>query len=325
MRVLTGSVVAMSGIFPDALRRVLFLFDTSILASDNNSQLTTHTKIKVDWLRTIPFILLHLGCGLVWITGVSQFALVLAVVLYCVRMFSITAFYHRYFSHRAYKTSRFMQTLFAILGNTACQRGPLWWSACHRLHHRYADSPRDPHSPKWYPFWWSHVGWFLSSEYGSTKIEHVRDWEKFPELRFLDRFDTLVPILYITGLYCLGEFLSKNGWVSNTNGFQCVVWGFFISTVVLFHVTASINSFAHSNIGNRPHETKDNSRNHWLLALVTLGEGWHNNHHFFPTSSRQGVYWWQIDLTYYGIKVLEKLGLVWGLRIFPKNEQETSC
>jgi stearoyl-CoA desaturase (delta-9 desaturase) len=312
----------MSLIFANTLKRILFLFDTTILSNYHHSEANIQKKIKVDWLRSIPFVLLHLGCGLVFITGFSTFSVILCVLLYFIRMFSITAFYHRYFSHRAYKTSRFMQTVFAILANTACQRGPLWWSACHRLHHRYADSPKDPHSPKFYPFWWSHLGWFLSSEYGTTRLENVKDWQKFPELRFLDRFDTLVPFLYIIGLYALGETLNHFSWVENTNGLQCVVWGFFISTVVLFHVTASINSFAHSDIGTRPHDTKDNSRNHWLLALLTLGEGWHNNHHFFPTSSKQGFFWWQIDITYYGIKFLEKLGLVWDLRIFPKKNKE---
>lgn len=271
---------------------------------------------RIDWLRVLPFILLHLSCLAVLWVGFSWTAVWVALASYAVRMLGITAGYHRYFSHRAYKTSRVMQFILAVSGNASTQRGPLWWAAHHRHHHSASDLPTDSHSPVQHGFWWSHVGWFLARGSFRTRFERVADYAKFPELRFLDRFDWLVPALYALCLYGLGEWLAAYRPELGTNGLQILVWGFSISTIALFHLTFSVNSLAHI-LGTRRYATRDNSRNNFLLALFTFGEGWHNNHHFFSASVRQGFFWWQLDVTYYLIKTLSWLGLVWELRVPP--------
>jgi stearoyl-CoA desaturase (delta-9 desaturase) len=260
---------------------------------------------SVDWIRVLPFAVMHLMClGVVWV-GVSGAAVLVAVALYAIRMFAITGFYHRYFSHRAYRTSRVAQFVFAVIGSSAVQRGPLWWAAHHRKHHRHSDTELDVHSPHQHGFWWSHMGWITSAANFPTDLSAVPDLAKYPELRFLDRFDILVPVALAVLLYLTG-------------GWMFVFWGFFVSTVVVFHATCLINSLAHV-WGRRRYDTSDESRNNWLLALFTFGEGWHNNHHRFPGSARQGFFRWEVDLTYYGLRILERLGVIHDLRPVPNR------
>ena len=270
---------------------------------------------RVDWLRVLPFVLLHLGClAVIWV-GASPIALLVAALLYAVRMFAITGFYHRYFSHRAFRTSRPMQFIFALVGAASVQRGPLWWAAHHRHHHRHSDAPEDPHSPR-HGFWRSHMGWFLTKRAFATDLRRVPDLARFPELRWLDRFDVAVPAAMAVALYGVGEVLERVAPGLGTNGPQLLVWGFFVSTVVLFHATVTINSLAH-RFGSRRFATTDDSRNNLWLALLTFGEGWHNNHHFYASSARQGFRWWEIDLTWYGLRLLAALGLVRDLKPVP--------
>ena len=290
-----------------ALRR---WFDTAEAdATGDNGQ-------RIDWLRALPFIAMHLACaGVLWV-GVSAAALWVAAGLYALRMFALTGFYHRYFSHRTFRTSRGVQFAFAVIGAACVQRGPLWWAAHHRQHHAHADTALDPHSPTVFGFLWSHMGWFLTPKAFRTEWSRIPDLAKYPELRWLDRYDTAVPVLLAIGLYGLGALLHAvvPGW--GTTGGQMLVWGFFVSTVVLFHATVTINSLAH-RFGRRRFDTRDDSRNNAWLALLTFGEGWHNNHHFFPGSARQGFRWWEIDLTWYGLRLLAALGLVWDLKPVP--------
>jgi stearoyl-CoA desaturase (delta-9 desaturase) len=261
----------------------------------------------------IPFLGLHVGClGVIWV-GWSWIAVGTAAALYFLRMFAITAFYHRYFSHRTFKTSRVAQLLFAVLGNLAVQRGPLWWAAHHRHHHLHSDEEEDVHSPHQHGLYWSHCGWITSRANFPTRRQFVKDLVQFPELRFLDRFDSLIPILLAVFLYFLGYGLDRYWPEMGTSGTQMLVWAFFISTVVLFHGTFLINSLAHM-IGKQRFDTNDESRNSLVLALITLGEGWHNNHHRFPSSVRQGLYWWEVDVTYYLLLCLARLGVIWDLR-----------
>jgi stearoyl-CoA desaturase (delta-9 desaturase) len=271
---------------------------------------------RIDWLRAIPFVFLHLACLAVFAVGVSPVALEVATGLYAIRMFSLTGFYHRYFSHRTFRTSRVMQFVFALLGASCVQRGPLWWAAHHRTHHRYADTALDPHSPTLAGFAWSHVGWFMTARAFQTDWARIPDLRKYPELRWLDRFDIAVPVTLAVFLFGLGMALHHLAPGLGTNGWQMLIWGFCVSTVVLFHATVTINSLAH-RFGGRRFDTLDDSRNNLWLALITFGEGWHNNHHFYPGSARQGFRWWEIDLTWYGLRVLAGLGLVWDLRPVP--------
>ena len=268
------------------------------------------TDKRVDWLRVIPFVGVHLmGFGVIWV-GWSFTAVAVAAALYVFRMFAITGFYHRYFSHRTFRTSRVAQFCFAVAGASAGQRGPLWWAAHHRKHHRYSDTEDDVHSPKQHGFWWAHVGWFMSPSNFPTDLDAVPDLAKYPELRFLDRFDAVVPIALAVTLVLVG-------------GWQLLIWGFFISTLFVYHGTCFINSLAHM-MGRRRYETTDTSKNSLILALITLGEGWHNNHHRYPGTARQGFFWWEIDITYYGLLLLEKLGIIYDLRPVPRRLLEST-
>ena len=269
---------------------------------------------SVDWIRILPFIGVHLLClGPIWV-GWSWTAVGAALALYWMRAFALTAFYHRYFSHRTFRTSRPVQFLFALLGAASAQRGPLWWAAHHRLHHRHADGPDDVHSPHQHGFWWSHMGWIVSPANFPTRLDVVPDLARYPELRLLDRYDVLAPALLACALFMLGELLERAG--IPTSGPQLLIWGFFISTVALFHATCLINSLAHRS-GSRRYATRDHSRNNLVLALLTLGEGWHNNHHRYPAATRQGFFWWEIDVTYYLLLGMSWLGLVWNLQPVP--------
>lgn len=271
---------------------------------------------ELDWLRVAPFIGLHLGCLLVFEVGVSAAAVALAVALYLSRMFLITAVYHRYFSHRAFETGRITRFVMAVLGCTAGQRGPIWWAAHHREHHLTADTSDDPHSPGHRGVLFSHTLWFLTRGSFDINERRVQDWLKYPELRMLEKLDWLPFVLLGAGCYALGVFLEAHYPHLGTSGAQMFVWGFFVSTVVLYHATYSINSIAH-RFGKRRFPTKDQSRNNFWIALITLGEGWHNNHHFYPASARQGFRWWELDLSYLGLKALEVLGIVESLRPVP--------
>jgi stearoyl-CoA desaturase (delta-9 desaturase) len=253
-----------------------------------------------NWLGVLAFALLHLACLAVWFTGADPVALALCAGCYLLHMFGITAGYHRYFAHRAYKTSRAAQFVLAWLGCCALQNGPLWWVAHHREHHRHADTKNDPHSPLIRGVWWAHIGWVLAPDYNTTAWSAVRDWSRFPELRWLNRHAWLPP----TGL--AGLCFLAGGW----SGF---VWGFVVSTVLSHHATFAVNSLCHL-VGRRRYATADASRNNWLVALLTLGEGWHNNHHHYQSSARQGFFWWEIDVTYYLIRLLDCVGLVWDVR-----------
>jgi stearoyl-CoA desaturase (delta-9 desaturase) len=285
-------------------------FDTSA-----NVEVSETEPNEIDWLRVVPFIAMHLACFAVFLVGFSWFALWVALALYAVRMFAITGFYHRYFSHKAFRTSRPIQFLFAMVGAASVQRGPLWWAAHHRHHHRHADTEHDIHSPR-HGFFRSHMGWFLTKRGFATNFSSIPDLVKFPELKYLDRFDILVPIVLAVSLYSLGAWLKTAAPQLHTSGPQLLVWGFFISTIVLFHATVTINSLAH-RWGTRRYNTNDDSRNNAFLALITFGEGWHNNHHHFPGSASQGFKWWELDMTYLALKAMSALGLVWDLKVVP--------
>ena len=273
---------------------------------------------KVDWVRCIPFIILHAGClGVIWV-GWSWFAVWAAVALYFLRMFAVTGIYHRYFSHKTYSTSRAGQFFLALWGGTTVQRGGLWWAYHHRHHHQHSDEEEDAHSPHVHGFWWSHIGWITSRRNFPTDYTKVKDLAKFPELVWLNRFDTVVPAAFALAMFGLGALLERVAPGLGTTGPQMLVWGFFISTTALFHGTSCINSMAHL-MGKRRYNTTDDSRNSFILAIICLGEGWHNNHHRYQSCTRNGFYWWEIDPTYYGLKFLSWTGLIWGLKPVPQS------
>jgi stearoyl-CoA desaturase (delta-9 desaturase) len=253
----------------------------------------------------IPFIVFHLAClGAFW-SGVTPAAIGICIGLYALRMFAVTAGYHRYFSHRTFKTSRVGQFALAFLCQSSAQRGVIWWAAKHRAHHKYSDTPADPHSPVQTGFWFAHVGWIFAPKAREADYSLVPDLSKYPELRWLDRqkyFPAMVLALIV--------FLAA-GWPG-------LFIGFFLSTVLLYHGSFSINSLAHLS-GKQRYVTGDDSRNSFILALITFGEGWHNNHHHYQSSTRQGFFWWEIDFTYYILKLLSLPRLVWDLKEPPEE------
>jgi stearoyl-CoA desaturase (delta-9 desaturase) len=287
------------------------------LINDNSlySNLNDEEKDRIDGWRFGVFILIHLGCLTVFTVGVSWFAITFALFLYISRMFFITAFYHRYFSHRTYRVSRTMQFLMAFAGCTAGQRGPLWWASHHREHHLSSDTEHDPHSPK-NGMLNSHTLWFFKKKQFAPVYGRVKDMVKYPELTVLEKLDWLPFLILAVCCYLTGDALQN--WIPGleTNGPQLLVWGFFISTVALYHATFTINSLCHS-FGHRRFNTNDDSRNNFLLALLTLGEGWHNNHHRFPVSTRQGFYWWELDLSYIALYLMSKIGLISNINPVP--------
>jgi stearoyl-CoA desaturase (delta-9 desaturase) len=260
------------------------------------------------WVRSIPFMGLHLACLAVFFTGVDAVSLLLCVGFYFVRMFGITAGYHRYFAHRSYKTSRPFQFVLAWLGCSALQKGPLWWAAHHRHHHKFSDTEEDVHSPITRSVFWSHIGWLFDSQYEPTSWHLIRDWARFPELRWLNRLHWVPGILLAVACYLIG-------------GWSGLVVGFFCGTVLLYHGVFCVNSLCHL-FGTRRYQTKDQSRNNWFVALFTLGEGWHNNHHYYQSSANQGFFWYEIDVSYAIIKFLSVFGVVWDVRKPPKHRVE---
>ena len=251
-------------------------------------------------LSVILLVGMHLACGFAFLAPPTWPLLALAVGSYLLRMWAITAGYHRYFAHRSYQTSRWFRLVLAVLGTSAMQNGPLWWASWHRRHHKHSDTAGDPHSPKMVGFWQAHWGWFLDGSHDTADHSNIGDLSRAQELRWLDRHKWIPIVGY--AFVCLA-----------IAGLPGVVWGFVIPTVLSLHATALINSLAHV-WGTRPYETRDDSRNNWLLAVITLGEGWHNNHHHQMSATRQGHRWWQLDPTYWSLWLLARVGIVWGLR-----------
>ena len=253
----------------------------------------------------VAFFVIHAiaVAGAIW-TGFSWKLLGLAVLSYYLRMAGTTIGYHRYFSHRTFKTSRAFQVFLAFWAQTSAQKGALWWAAHHRDHHKYSDTDGDIHSPL-RGFWWSHMGWILCNKYNATRYENIKDFAKYPELRWLNR-NGLVPAVALAVVIFL------------VGGLPALIWGFFISTVLLWHGTFLVNSLNHV-WGTVRYESQDLSKNNGLIALVTMGEGWHNNHHHYQSSANQGFFWWEVDLSFYLIKLFQAVGLVWEVRTPPQK------
>jgi len=258
------------------------------------------------WFQNIPFWGVHVAAiaGAIAV-GWSWAAFWWLLGGYAVRMFGITAGYHRYFSHRTFKTSRWFQFVLAVMGLSAAQQGPLWWAAHHRNHHKFSDEPEDIHSPRQRGFIWSHCQWFLSSRYKKTEHDKIKDFSKYPELRFFEKTDLVLVVALGFVMYFVF-------------GSNALFWGFFVPIVLAWHVTFCINSLAHV-LGTRRYATSDDSRNNPALALLAFGEGWHNNHHHYQRSARQGFYWWEIDISYYVLKLLEAVHIVWDVEGVPRH------
>ena len=243
---------------------------------------------------------MHIAALSIFFVPTTILAVSLCAVFYSMRVFALTAGYHRYFAHRGYKTSRLFQFIIAWMGCMSLQRGPIWWAGHHRVHHKHSDTEEDPHSPVANSVWWSHIGWVMSTRFNDSGWAQMKDWAKYPELRWLEKYDTVPGVLLAVFCYLVG-------------GLPGLAWGFFLSTVLVYHVTFMVNSVCHL-LGKRRFATDDDSRNNWVVALLTFGEGWHNNHHHYPSAARQGFRWYEVDISYSTLKVLSWFGIVWDLR-----------
>ncbi len=287
---------------------------------NQTTSLTPEKRSKPILKQEIAFALIHLAPLGALYTGATTFDWILCGVLYVIRMFWVTGGYHRYFSHRSYSTSRWFQFVIAFMSQTSAQKGALWWAAHHRHHHRHSDTPADPHSMKIYGFWYSHIGWIVGPDFKKTDYKTIGDYAKYPELVWLNKYH-MVPAL-VLALVCM----ALGGWVNGgsvtamftTAGFSTLFIGFFLSTVILYHGTFSINSIMHK-FGRQRYETGEESKNSPWLALITLGEGWHNNHHYYETASRQGFFWWEFDFTWYILKAMSAVGLIWDMKGVPDH------
>ncbi len=270
---------------------------------------------SISLIYSAPFFLIHVAAIAAFWMPFHWSYLAVCLGLFWGRMFFVSAGYHRYFSHRSFKTSRAFQFLLALMATTSAQKGVLWWAAHHRHHHRFSDMEKDLHSPTLFGFFWSHIGWIISDRYNETRTDYIGDFAKFPELRWLNRYHLVPPVTLAVVLYLIG-------------GWGLFLWGFCLSTALLWHGTFTINSLSHL-FGSQRYATTDTSRNNFALALLTLGEGWHNNHHHYMAAARQGFFWWEVDITYYTLKALSWCGLVWDLRQPPAHlltdEQELAA
>ncbi|NJM24199.1 MAG: acyl-CoA desaturase [Bacteroidia bacterium] len=279
----------------------------------------------------ISFVVMHLLPIGALFTGATLFDWAVCFFLYFFRMFWVTGGYHRYFSHKSYKTSRFFQFIIAFMAQTSVQKGALWWASHHRHHHRHSDTPDDPHSMKLYGFWYSHIGWIVGPDYKKTDYKTIGDYAKYPELIWLNKYHLVPPAVLALVVFVVGGIVNGGGLAAafSAAGLSTVFVGFFLSTIILYHGTFSINSIMHK-FGKQRYESGDESKNSLWLALLTMGEGCHNNHHYYEVSSRQGFFWWEIDITYYILRGFASVGLIWDLKGVPdhikysKNKQHAN-
>lgn len=251
----------------------------------------------------VPLLVVHLALFAIPFIPFSVWDLVIMLLLTRITGLGITMGFHRYFAHRSFKTSRLMQFLLAVAGCTSLQRGPLWWVHHHRVHHLHSDTPEDVHSPVVHGFWHGHFGWLFGRVTHRAEGSFVRDLTKFPELVWLERLWLVPGLAFAAICYAIGSW-------------EGVVYWYCLNVVLVSQVTYAVNSIGHL-YGSRRFETGDGSRNNRVLGFLSLGDGWHNNHHRAPSSARHGFAWYEFDFTFLTIRLLARLGLVWGVRVPP--------
>lgn len=273
-------------------------------------------------MMKLRFFIIHAASLAIFFIHFEPSLIILTLTTFFFRIFGLEAGYHRYFAHRSFKTSRIFQFILALLGAAGGFRGPLWWTLYHRLHHKYADTKMDIHSPSHTSLWYAHAGWFFNKDILDTDLSKVKDLAQYPELVQLNKYHFLMAPLQIIFLYCLGHYTHIMG--EHVGGWQCVIYGYFFSTMLVLHTIFMINSIAHSDGfgGYRRFQTKDKTQNHGWLSILSMGGSWHNNHHRYPSAARAGFYKEEIDLTYYILKILSKLAIVWDLREVPSTVLE---
>lgn len=290
----------------------------------NNPSIQPGERVSIVKFRVW---LLHAASCLAFFIPVTRELVLVAVIGFFVRVFSWEAGSHRYFSHRSFKTTRAFQLFLAVLSAASAQRGPIWWATHHRRHHRFSDKKGDPHSPIQQGFWHAHMGWLFDQDKLSTDLNDAKDLSRYPELVFINKYHYVFPYAVLTAFFVLGHFTSLFG--RTGIGISAAIWGFFVPTLLSLHSTFLVNTITHGQpikwIRSRRFSTSDASCNSWIFSIPTMGASWHNNHHRYMNSARAGFYWWEMDLTFYVLKALSVLGIVWDLNEVPKKVlQETS-
>ncbi len=265
-----------------------------------------------------PLVFMHLGCIGIFFVPLNKISIILFLTMYCLHVFTLTAGFHRYFSHKSFKTSRLFQFILAFFGTIAAQKDPLWWASHHRIHHQHADTEKDPHSARHKGFWYAHIGWVMKSKLDNTRFDKIKEFSQIPELIWLNKHPYIPPMLLVILLISTGMVFEVYFPRYNITALQLITYGFFLSTVCVYHVTFCINSVAHK-FGSKRFTNEDDSVNNWILAILAGGEGWHNNHHKYSVCARQGFRWWEIDVTYYLLKILEKVKIIWDVKEPPKS------
>ncbi len=280
-----------------------------------NDSVTTTAPFFSSWSIVSIFrtVLFHTSIILLFYVGYSLTSLSVCLLSFIIRMFAIAGGYHRYFSHRSYNISRVFQFILAFLGTTTGQKGPLSWATSHMKHHCSSDKAGDPHSPKLQSIGYAHLGWLWRQNALPTDRKFVQRFQQYPEIVFLNRFHTIGPVTLICFLALLGYLLDQSYPELNTSRGQLIAWGFIVPTLLILHGTCLINSVSHY-CGSQRFRDGDESRNVWWLFPIALGENWHNNHHHRPSSANTSCVWWEIDVVYYIICLLEAAGLIWDVR-----------
>ena len=266
---------------------------------------------RPNWLTIIVLVFFHIGA----IAALFQFSwtsLAVALGLYWVTIcFGISMGYHRLHTHRSYSVPRPLEYFFAVCGTLTLEGGPIFWVATHRLHHQKSDLPGDPHSPR-DGAWWSHVGWIML---GESKHSDTAAMSKYAPDLAKDKFYVTLNNYHWVPMVILGGILLAFG------GLPLMLWGVCLRVVVGLHSTWLVNSATHM-WGTRRFETRDDSRNSWWVALLTFGEGWHNNHHAHPTSARHGLTWYEFDPSWLQIRLLKSLGIAKAIRVAKLDEAQ---
>jgi sn-1 stearoyl-lipid 9-desaturase len=259
---------------------------------------TLPSTLRLNWLPILWISMIHLGVVLAPFTFTWS-GLVVSLVLYLLTVIGVTMGFHRLLTHRSFQTPRPVEYFLTVLACLANQGGSLQWVATHRAHHAHSDADGDPHSPR-DGAWWAHVLWWMpfdaTLDNPAERLRYVKDLARDPVHRFLDHCQVPLQLLLAATLFVLGQ-----AWGSA--GLSWLVWGIFVRMTLSYHVTWLVNSATHM-WGYRNYDTRDRSRNLWWVALLSFGEGWHNNHHAFPRSARHGLRWWEIDVTYLLIRLL---------------------
>ena len=279
----------------------------------SNEDIKNEQGKGINWNTTIFLVIFHLGAIAALFTF-SWPALIVALTLWWVSgSLGIGIGFHRLLTHRGFKTPKFVEYFLTFCGTLALQGGPIYWITTHRLHHMYTDVPGDPHSPR-DGAWWSHIGWMMK---GTAQTHDEETRRRYAPDLMNDRFHTFMNKVWWVPIIISAVLLLAFG------GWPMLLWCVFLRVTLQFHFTWLVNSATHM-WGSRRYATRDDSTNNWWVALLTFGEGWHNNHHAHPRAARHGVAWYEVDTNWWTIRTMQTLGLAKSVKLIKAPEKQES-